>query len=204
MASDQKKKPVYKRWWFWVLALLLVVGLVGREDDNGNDVANDAPPPENQQPTEDTNDEVKEEPKKAPKEEPKEKIYKIGEAVKVGDVIFTVHGKSTATNVGGQFGKNSTGTYLILDVTVRNEGKEAITTGASFFKLLQGDTQYEADDSATIYANEAGKGFFFEEINPNLEKRGKIVFDVADANAAYQLQVQTGFWGTETSVIDLQ
>ncbi|OAS82762.1 MULTISPECIES: DUF4352 domain-containing protein [Metabacillus] len=197
MAKERIKKPFYKRWWFWAIAVILVIAIAtgGGEDDTdlAND-AGDAAPPETEEGTDVTEGEKKEE----------TKTYKIGDAVKVGDVVFTVHGKSTANNVGGEYGQNASGTYLILDVTVKNEGKEAIMTDSSFFKLLQGDTEYNADDSATLYANEAGKGFFLEEINPNLENRGKVVFDVADPKAAYKLQVQSGFWGTETQTIDLQ
>ncbi|MBO1515294.1 DUF4352 domain-containing protein [Metabacillus bambusae] len=197
MAKERIKKPFYRRWWFWAIAVILVIAIAtgGGEDDTdlAND-AGDAAPPETEEGTDAAEGEKQEE----------TKTYKIGDAVKVGDVVFTVHGKSTANNVGGEFGQNASGTYLILDVTVKNEGKEAIMTDSSFFKLLQGDTEYNADDSATLYANEAGKGFFLEEINPNLENRGKVVFDVADAKAAYQLQVQSGFWGTETQTIDLQ
>ena len=47
--------------------------------------------------------------------------------------------------------------------------------------------------------------FFLEQINPNLEKRGKVVFEVgADVNVANAvLQAQTGLFGTESTQISL-
>lgn len=66
--------------------------------------------------------------------------------------------------------------------------------------------EYEADATADIYANEAGGGFFLQKINPGLEFKGKIVFDVpADVVSSKELllNVQTGFFGTEQGQIKL-
>jgi Domain of unknown function (DUF4352) len=142
-----------------------------------------------------------------PKEEPKKeekKLAGIGEPLKVGDVVFTVHGTSTSNNVGGEFGQKAQGTYLIVDVTVKNEGKKAITTDSSFFKLKVGDTEYEADAGADPFVNQNGGGFFLQQVNPGVENKGKIVFDVpADVASSKDLilNVQTGVFGTEQGQI---
>ncbi|KON86580.1 telomeric repeat-binding factor 2 [Sporosarcina globispora] len=139
------------------------------------------------------------------KEEPK--VSGLNEPTKVGDVVFTAAGTSTAASVGPEgFGQTAQGTYLIVDVAVKNESKEAITTDSTFFKLKVGDVEYEADSTADIYANEAGGGFFLQKINPGLEFKGKIVFDVpADVVSSKDLllNVQTGFFGTEQGQIKL-
>jgi hypothetical protein len=143
--------------------------------------------------------------KPAPKKE--EKQYNIGDTLKVGDVTFTVHGKSTASNVGGQYGQSASGKYLIIDLTVKNEGKEAMMINSSYFKVLGNGAEYEADATADIYANEAGKSFFLQDINPGIEFKGKIVFDlpadVVDSNDL-KLNVQTGAWGTEQGKVNLK
>lgn len=135
-----------------------------------------------------------------------ETMVGIGEELKVGDVVFKVNGTSTATNVGGEYGVKSQGTFLILDVMVRNEGSEAITVDSSFFKLKVNGKEYEADSSAGIYANEQAD-FFLTSLNPDLSLEGKVVFDVSDEviNAEEQiLEVQTGYWGTEMGQIQLK
>ncbi|WP_042454480.1 DUF4352 domain-containing protein [Neobacillus dielmonensis] len=190
MADEKRKKPIYKRWWFWLIVVIIVIAIASGGGDDTEDNKSDTATEQKDTNTKKTKD--------------TQKTYGIGEPVKVGDVVFTVNDKSSAKNVGGQYGANASGTFLILDVTVRNEGKEALTVDSSFFKLYQGDTEYEASTDGTIYANESGKGFFLESVNPNLELKGKVVFDVADPNAAYTLQVQTGFFGTETEKINLQ
>ena len=76
--------------------------------------------------------------KKNKEEETKTKAEnKIGEVVKVGDVEYIVNSKSLSQNVGGEFGKNANGIYLILNVTVKNNGKKSITVTDDFFKLLK-------------------------------------------------------------------
>jgi hypothetical protein len=195
--GDAKKKSIFKRWWFWLIVVLIIAGIGAAGGENGSDT-NTAEP---------ASTEPQEQPKEneeKPKEE-KPKMAGIGETIKVGDVAFTVHGTSTAKNVGGEFGSNAQGTFLVVDVSVKNEGKEAITTDSSFFKLKVGDVEYEASGEASIYANE-DTDFFLQKVNPGLENRGKVVFDVPDdvVNASdVILNVQTGFWGTEQGQIKL-
>jgi hypothetical protein len=155
----------------------------------------------------DTKTEVKDDTKKEAKKETKEevKVAGIGEVVKVGDVEFTVNGVETATNVGGEFGQDAQGKFLLVDVTVKNVGNEAITTDASFFKLKAGEKTFEADSTAGIYANDNTE-FFLQQINPDLENNGTVVFDVSEeviSNPDLLLNVQTGFFGTEQGSIKI-
>lgn len=138
-----------------------------------------------------------------PVEEVKQSV--IGDKLQVGDVVFTVNERSRATNAGGEYGVNSKGEFLILDVSVENLGNEAITVDSSYFKLLSNGKTFEADSSAGIYANEDAD-FFYESINPDLTMTGKVVFDISTAMHEEELvvQVQTGMFGTETGEIALR
>ena len=112
---------------------------------------------------------------------------------------------STSKNVGGEYGVDSQGTFLLVDVTVLNKGTEAITVDSSFFKLKAGEKTYEADGGAGIYANE-DTGFFLEQVNPDLSITGTVVFDVTDeviANPELILNVQSGAFGTEQGQIKI-
>lgn len=194
--SEKPKKPFYKKWWFWVIAIIIVAGIASGGGGGSDDQAKKS-------------DGKATETASTPKEEPKKeekKLAGIGEPLKVGDVVFTVHGTSTASSVGGEFGQKAQGTYLIVDVTVKNEGKKAITTDSSFFKLKVGDTEYEADATADPFVNQNGGGFFLQQVNPGVENKGKIVFDVpADVASSKDLilNVQTGVFGTEQGQIKL-
>lgn len=195
MATEKIKKPFYKKWWVWLLAIIIVIAIANSGEEESATEANKAD-------TETAKSTDKAEAKETKKEET---VVGIGEALKVGDVEFTVNGTSTAKNVGGQYGANAQGTYLLIDVTVKNVGTEAITVDSSFFKLMVGEKTYESDSTAGIYANE-NAGFFLDQVNPDLSITGKAVFDVTDeiiANPDLMLQVQTGFWGTEQGQIKI-
>ena len=106
----------------------------------------------------------------------------------------------------------ASGKYVVLDVTYKNSGNEAVTLDASFFKLVRGEKTYESDSMASMSANQGEDGtiqnsFFLQEVNPDMEITGKVVFDLAPDVAEatdLQLQDQTGLFGTETGIINLK
>lgn len=194
MATEKVKKPFYKKWWVWLLAIIIVGAIAsGGEDTPTDTTSKDTPKAETK----------KSETKKPAKEEAK--VAGIGETIKVGDVEFTVNEITTAKNVGGEFGSNAQGTYLLANVTVTNKGNEAITTDTSFFQLKAGEKTYDADGTASMNADMELK-FFLQQVNPDLSNTGTVVFDVSDeliANPELMLQVQTGFFGTEKGLIKI-
>ena len=208
-----KKTPFYKKWWFILLVVLIAYGAVtkGRgsitsKNSTGNSTTTQTTS-STEQATNDKNGKtaVSEESKSDEKKSVAQAIPKIGEVTKVGDVEYIVNSKSISQNVGGEYGKTANGSYLILNVTVKNSGKKSITVTNDFFKLLKGDTEYETDSVAGMYANEEGK-FFLSELNPENSITGNVVFDLnaETANASgLVLQVQTGVWGTQKGKINL-
>lgn len=194
------KKPFYKRWWFILLVVIALAGAFGSKNSSKED--KQAKTVDNTQTQQVANTE-KQETVKKDKSEP---VYGLGQVVKVGDVEYIVKAKSSATNVGGDFGKNANGVYLLLDVAVKNIGKKAITVDSNFFTLYRGDVEYSSDSAAALFANNQAN-FFLSEVNPGTEISGKVVFDVTQEvidDPATQLQVQTGIWGTQKAKINLQ
>lgn len=202
-----KKTPFYKKWWFILIVIIVVFGVI-KGGSGSNSTKQEVASSSSAQTTasEETAQTKATEKNKNKEEETKVKAEnKIGEVVKVGDVEYIVNSKSMSQNVGGEFGKNANGIYLILNVTVKNNGKKSITVTDDFFKLLKGDTEYSTDSTADIYANKEAK-FFLSELNPENSITGNVVFDVntetADASGL-QLQVQTGVFGTQRGKISL-
>jgi hypothetical protein len=207
MAKEKVKKPFYKKWWVWVLAVIII----GSISTNGNDDSA-------------TSQETKEKPKsqtatttpKEKKENPKKeekKAYKIGDTVPVGKMTYIVSRKEVKDQVGPSvLPTKATQKFLVIEVTLKNGGNEAVTVDSSFFKLKRGEKTYEADSAGSLSANQGEDGtitnsFFLQEVNPDSEVKGFVVFDVAPDVAAatdLQLQVQTGVFGTETEKINLQ
>ena len=199
------KKPFYKKVWFWVLAVIVVAGIggMGGEEEGSEPEA---------KPVASNETKATEDKKEEPKAEVEAKTYGVGDVVTVGDMEYTVNGLETSKSVGPSImPTDAKGTFLIVDVTVKNNGNEAVMVDSSFFKLTEGEKTFEADAVGSMSANQGEDGqitnsFFLEEMNPDIEMQGKIAFDISEEQAnsqTTQLQVSTGFWGTETELINL-
>lgn len=185
--AGKPKKPFYKKWWFWVIAVIIVGAVASGGAGGGADTAT-APA------SGDKTD-------SAPAAEAV-KVAKIGDALKVGDLVFTVKDAGLTKELKSPLG-NKKGNWMVVTVAVKNESKEAVTIDSSFFKLLEGDgTTYETDSDNLMYLD-AEQNFFLEQINPKLEKTGKVLFAIPDGVKDLKLQVQTGAFGTETGEISL-
>ncbi|RSL32768.1 DUF4352 domain-containing protein [Salibacterium salarium] len=72
-------------------------------------------------------------------EEETQETYSMGETVDVGDVQYTINEKSTASEVGlDLLSETASDMYVVLDVTFKNNGNEAVMVDSSYLKLKQG------------------------------------------------------------------
>lgn len=216
--SEKVKKPFYKKWWVWLIAVVVIVAIFNPNEETSDEkVLDDTSKVETSGPAAEKGDAGKgkkeEKPKKETKKEEPKTSFKIGDTVNVGKMIYRVNEKNVASQVGPSIlPQKASGQYVVIDVTLKNDGNEAVTIDSSFFKLKRGDKTYEADTMGSMSANQGENGnidnsFFLQQLNPDSEITGKVVFDVAPEvaeSAELQLQVQTGFWGTETEIIDLK
>lgn len=216
MAKEKVKKPFYKKWWIWAIAVVVIFAFAqgGGDSETAASTSADSQPSAKAEVAAKEDAPEKEEPAKeepAKEEVAEEKTYKIGDKVVVGDMEYVINGKETAAAVGpAAFPTKASGKFVLIDVTLKNNGNEAVTVDSSFFKLQQGEKTFEADTTGSMYANQGDDGidnsFFLQEVNPESEITGKVAFDVSEKIAdskELQLQVQTGFWGTETGIVDL-
>ena len=202
------KKPIYKRVWFWVLAVVVLGSLgTGGDDEAETTTAADT----QTQTTTETETTAASSESAAPVAEtpaPVEPSFTIGQVVNVGDVEYTVNSLSTATTLGSEyFNQTANGVYLVVEVRVKNNGQKAMMIDTNLFSLVDGEIVYDSDGTASMYANTDESGFFLENLNPGLEKTGKVVFDVPQSiidSSTKQLKVTTGFFGTESALINLQ
>lgn len=140
------------------------------------------------------------------KESTKEEVktYTVGEVVPVGDVEYTVNSISSTKTIGSDYLNNDAQEmYLVVNISIKNNGDEALNVSDSFFKLLKGKKTYETDSGSAIYLEDS---IIYKDINPEATLTGSFVFDVTQEtidDQSLQLQVQTGVWGTETEVINL-
>lgn len=67
------------------------------------------------------------------------------------------------------------GKYAIINITIKNTGKEAVTLSNGYFKLLTTDG---AEYNPTLLIGLDNKYISFESINPGLEVTGNLVFEI--------------------------
>jgi hypothetical protein len=141
------------------------------------------------------------------------KTYNIGDKVNVGDMEYTVLSKKTADQVGpSALPDKANGKFVVIELKLKNNGDKKVTVDSSFFKMKRGSKEYEAAADASMSANQGEDGnidnsFFMQDLNPDSEMKGKVVFDVAPEVANDKdlvLQVQTGAFGTQTGNINLK
>lgn len=213
--KEQKKRGGCLKWIVIIFGLLILLGACGAMLGGGDDATNTTPEEaveeenteaaatskETESGEQETSEEVVE-------EEEADDIVGLATPLNVGDVEFTVNNWEQATSVGTDFMiEEANDTYIVMDVTVANNSNEAITVDSSYFKVVNGENTYEPDTMASSTANADGLGLFFEQINPGSSRNAFVVFDVTQDvvdSEDKQVQVQSGMFGTETGIINLQ
>ncbi|MGE7183548.1 DUF4352 domain-containing protein [Peribacillus sp. NPDC006672] len=181
MSKEKKaKKPIYKRWWFWVLAIIVVISIANGGEDE-------------ETPSTKSTDNKATETTSTPKEEaPKQ--HNVGDTVKVGKIEYVVKGVSETQKISNVLGDKTTeGKFVVVDMSIKNTDKKARMADTTMFKVKTSDgTEYDPDAELDMYVNEGGIGFFLESINPNISKSGKVVFELPAEAKEYNIEVSSG------------
>jgi archaellum component FlaG (FlaF/FlaG flagellin family) len=111
--------------------------------------------------------------------------------VKVGSFEFTVTAsKDAGTTVGpSPLTKTAQGTFIEVDLTIKNVGNSSVTFLSNYVKLVDGTGKtYDADPTATLYAS-PNQSAWVAAINPGNTLTGPVLFDVPAGTRAAQVQV---------------
>lgn len=108
-----------------------------------------------------------------------------------------------AKTIGDQqygLGAKANGTYIIVELSVKNNKSESVTLTSEAISLIAGDKTYSTDSSAeTALIGDGAKTFLLEDLGPGVALTGQAAFDVAPAvlNQHPQLQFnELGFGST--------
>lgn len=124
------KKPIYKKWWFWVVVVIFIGGL-------GNALNKDSEPKKADKTAAVSKTESKDKKEAEKKEEPK--TFKVGDTVELKDFKVTVN--KVYTVKGDEFTKPQDGNeFFAVDCTVENISKEEKTVSSmAMFKVVDKD-----------------------------------------------------------------
>lgn len=197
MGKDKVKKPFYKKVWFWALVVIVIaIGGIGGSgsDDSSKDSKSSSSSSEVSQ-------------VESAKSSSSEKAtYGIGQDVAVGKLTYKVNSVTTDTNVGGQFGVNAKGVFMIVNISITNNDTKAASISDGSLKIKSNGAEYKADSSAGIYANDAGNSAAFSDLNPGTTQTTNIVFDVPqtvvdDPNVKFEA---ASLFGLKSELINLK
>ncbi|MEV2815880.1 DUF4352 domain-containing protein, partial [Paenibacillus larvae] len=102
--------------------------------------------------------------------------------------------------------KKTENQFLIVDVSVKNLDKDSRTVDTSMFKIIDDKgSEYSPLSDGDLYVNSSENKMFLSEINPNIAKKGNVVFEIPADISGLKLQVASGigFKAGESATIDL-
>jgi outer membrane biosynthesis protein TonB len=204
-----KRKPKAKLIISSIVCLVLAMILIPSKDKEEK--------PKAKETTQQASTEVKEEPKKEEvkkeepkkeqpkkkeepkKEEPKKELSKEGDSSKVKIAVGSVE---SIDSVGGEYLKeNAQGVFKVVEISITNNQKDAITVDANSFKLMDNQDREFTYSTQAQTAYDIGNGgksdFFLKQLNPGLTQTGKIIFDVPADAQGLVLKARGGMMGKE-------
>lgn len=180
MVESKPKKSWYKRWWaitlFIFLGLIILGSLFGGNNSTSTSNSQESAINTNQQ---------------------EAKTYSLGDEVQAGDFKWKITKSSTAKQIGSGsgdyfFGEKADGIFIILDVEITNTGRDANYLTDSFLKLVDDQgREFSPNSAAALYLKPSGSALLFEQINPGITKKGKIVFDVPEGLKVANIRISS-------------
>jgi hypothetical protein len=140
--------------------------------------------------------EIQNERLKKEKEAEKEKLI-----AQLPNIVDQVEKKRTISGVLGNH-NSAGGEFIIIRLIVRNDSKKTRTISASMITLIdhedrQFSTSSEAGTALTMSGDETAE-FILTEIQPGLQKRITIIFEVPLTSKDLKLQIPSGIFGKST------
>ena len=204
--SAKNKKPIFKKWWFWaiIVVLIIAIGTSGNDTDSGNTSNNITNPNQNIS-SNDTNSTTDNKPK-----EPAKTEYYVGDTIEDGNtkIVFMSSGDYVEENefMQPEEGKK----YIFLQFAFENISKTT-DTSISFYSFecyadgYAAEMYYGGNDdlSATLSAGLATTGYIYFEVpadaevieveyetNVFTEKKIKFIFE-GEKDSGYVQQLNT-------------
>jgi len=140
----------------------------------------------------------------APSSQPQQDTkYKVGDKVKMGDVILTVN--KMEKSQGGQFTKPSEGNeWINLNMTIENTGskQEYVTTIGQMYVVDKDGNQYQI--AVTNKAMENINNSLDGAVVAKAKKTGWVGFEVPKTATGLTFRYNASFWNDKAILVELQ
>lgn len=188
MSKERVRKPIYKRWWVWIIAIIILIGIVAK-DGESEQTSGEPQTVENSDNTEEEKDEKNIE----------NKEFKIGEKVELDGHVVEV--TEVEKSSGDDFDKPSDGKeYVIVHVSIENNGDKEISYNPFNFKMKNSNGQIE-DQTFTIIDNDTALSS--GDLAPGGNVSGTIAFEQPIDDDGLQLIFEPSFWSNKEIIFNL-
>ena len=194
MAEEKAKKSWYKRWWASTLFIIIVLVILGNLFGiNSSSKSSNVKQTSAELPT---------------AKQTEAKTYSLGDAIQAGDFKWKITKVSTTKEIGESFagsfyGEKADGIFVIVDVEVENTANTAKYLTDSYIKLVDSQNrEFSPNTAAAIYLKPEGSALVFEQINPGINKKGKIVYDVPENVKNFNVKITSSIFSS--SVYNIQ
>jgi hypothetical protein len=159
------KKPIYKKWWFWVIAVIVLIAIVPK----GNKQSQSPQPDQSGTQAESKQAEMT------------KSLPTVGQSLTTTYFEIKLNKLRVADRVstGNQFADiapEEGNRFIIMNVTFKNIDNESRMIDEGSLFITYNGKEYEFDKSETIMLE--GWGFFLDQINPLTYKTTNIVYKI--------------------------
>ena len=171
-----EKKPIYKKWWFWILIALVIIGIASVAGSDTNTITSSSP-----------NISEKTE-------------YNQGEEAILGNGVITV--TKVERSQGNTFDKPKEGKeYVIVTVNIENKGKNNLSYNPWYFKLQNSQGQQESMTFTTIDKDTSLQS---GELISGGKVTGTVTFEQPKGDTGLILIYNDNIWSSKELKIKLQ
>lgn len=178
LQKTSNKKPFYKKWWFWAIIVLILIGIYGAKEEMPKKTGGNA---DSSQVSQD------------------QTTFKIGDVISYKNKEITVQKIERNYNTGNQFSKPKDGKEFVrVHILIENKSDDKMSYNAFNWEMQDstGDIKSYSwvTDDTHIGSGDLAKGG---------KKVGTIVFEVPKDDKALTLHYKDSFFSNKTIEIKL-
>jgi len=176
--SAQAKKPIFKKWWFWVIIVVVLIGIgvVASKGDEATKVGDNGGSSQGQ--TE----------------------FVVGDVIAFDGKEVTVKSVERNWNSGNQFITPKDGKEFVkVNVLIENKSDNVVSYNVFDWKIQDSDGSIETTSIGASADDDLSSG----ELAKGGKKSGSIVFEVPAGDTGLKLHYQPSFWSNKEIIIKL-
>ena len=174
MQEQKIKRPIFKKWWFWLIIGVVVLGIIGSiVGGTAGSSSNNSGGGNNTTQTAST--------------------YKMNQAVTVGDLQYTIT-NAYDTKQTGSLGDVTQNNYVVITLVVKNNGSSEVSLTSSYFTYYRGSSKYEPSTQAMYLSSSTNPFLVSEKVGAGISKTITVVYEIpSEYQATDYLQVKYSF-----------